>query len=418
MKSIFKNIKNVKIFKNIRKKTGFKLIEVIILMVITAGLGIGIGISIGFLNFSNNNSKHYSDTSSLDNNVREIIDTYDSILENYYTNVDKDALTNSAIKAMLDTLGDPYSLYMNDEETTSFDERMQGDYQGIGAEISLDKDGNVIVVNVFKNSPASAVGILSGDIIANVDNKSTTGMTTMNVASLLKGPMGTTVKVKVLRATVEKEFSIIRNKVVIPSITSQTFTKNNKKIGYIKIDIFSDNTYDQFKTAVLNLEKEKIDSLILDVRDNSGGYLNRVSEMISMFLPKDKIIYQLQDKENTEKVYSYTAEKRTYPVAVLINKYSASASEILAAAFKESYGATIIGVNSFGKGTVQQTFKLETGGMVKYTVQKWLTPNGNWINDVGVTPDMKIEQNESYYTNKIVENDTQLNKALEVLSTK
>lgn len=419
-----KILEKIKIRKNEMKETiterrnGFKLIEVIVLMIIAASIGVGIGISTVFLEINKDNLKHYGDTSTSDDNIKEIIDTYNSIIENYYTDVDKDELSNNAIRGMMETLGDPYSTYMDDEQTTSFDERMKGDYQGIGAEITTDKNGNIVIVNIFKGSPAEKAGLLPSDIVIAVDSKSTNGMSATDVASLLKGKANTAVKVKVLRGETEKEFSLTRNRVVIPSITSQTFTRNNKKIGYIEVDIFSDNTYDQFRTAVLNLEKQNINSLVIDVRDNSGGYLNRVSEMISMFLSKDKVIYQLQDKEHTEKIYSFTDEKRTYPVAVLINNYSASASEILAAAFKESYGATIIGVNSYGKGTVQQTFKLETGGMVKYTVQKWLTPNGNWINEVGIKPDIKIEQNENYYENKTIENDTQLNAALETLSTK
>jgi carboxyl-terminal processing protease len=424
VKAMKKILEKIKIRKNEMKETiterrnGFKLIEVIVLMIIAASIGVGIGISTVFLEINKDNLKHYGDTSTSDDNIKEIIDTYNSIIENYYTDVDKDELSNNAIRGMMETLGDPYSTYMDDEQTTSFDERMKGDYQGIGAEITTDKNGNIVIVNIFKGSPAEKAGLLPSDIVIAVDSKSTNGMSATDVASLLKGKANTAVKVKVLRGETEKEFSLTRNRVVIPSITSQTFTRNNKKIGYIEVDIFSDNTYDQFRTAVLNLEKQNINSLVIDVRDNSGGYLNRVSEMISMFLSKDKVIYQLQDKEHTEKIYSFTDEKRTYPVAVLINNYSASASEILAAAFKESYGATIIGVNSYGKGTVQQTFKLETGGMVKYTVQKWLTPNGNWINEVGIKPDIKIEQNENYYENKTIENDTQLNAALETLSTK
>jgi carboxyl-terminal processing protease len=138
--------------------------------------------------------------------------------------------------------------------------------------------------------------------------------------------------------------------------------------------------------------------------------------MVSMFLEKEKIIYQLEDREKTTKINSFTSEKRTYPIVVLINQFSASASEIMAAALKESYGATLIGVNSYGKGTVQQTVSLDSGGMLKYTIQKWLTPDGNWINDIGITPDIKIEQSNTYYTDKDEKNDLQLQEALEFLS--
>ncbi len=398
------------------KKTGFKLLEVIIIMIVTVSIGVAVGISAVFLGVSTNNLQNCNDINVNDPNIKEIIETYNSIINNYYVDVDKDEITTNAIRSMLETLGDPHSTYMNDEQTTSFDDRMQGDYQGIGAEIIQDKYGNIIILKAFDGSPAQTIGIMSQDIIISVDEKSVKGLTTTEVASLLKGRAGTTVDVKILRGEVEKNFTITRNKIVITSVKHQMFTENNKKIGYIKIDIFSNNTYDQFKAAVLELEKNKINSLIIDVRDNSGGYLNRVSEMTSMFLPKNKLIYQLEDRNGVQKIYSYTEESRSYPMVVLINKYSASASEIMAAALMESYGATVIGVNSFGKGTVQQTFKLETGGMIKYTTQKWLTPNGNWINEVGIEPNIKIEQIENYYSNPSAENDAQLKKAIEVLS--
>ncbi len=401
---------------HINKKTGFKLLEVVIIMIITVSLGVAVGVGIVFFNIDRNDLKFCAETNISDNNIKEIVDTYNSIINNYYTDVDKDELASKAIEAMLEALGDPYSTYMNIDETTSFNERMKGDYQGIGAEISYDKDGNIVILKIFGGSPAETAGLKALDIITKVDGKSIAGLSTAEVAALLKGKINTAVKVTITRNDIEKEVTITRNKIIIPSIQQETFTKNNKKVGYIKIDIFSDNTYDQFKAALLALEKEKIDSLIIDVRDNSGGYLNRVSEIVSMFLPKDKIIYQLSSKDKVEKIYSYTKDSRSYPIAVLINKYSASASEILAAALKESYGATIIGINSFGKGTVQQTFSLDTGGMIKYTIQKWLTPKGNWINNTGITPDIELEQGKDYYNNPTSDNDLQLQKAIETLS--
>ena len=290
----------------------------------------------------------------VDSNIKEIIDTYEFIINKYYAEVDKEELANGAIKAMLEALGDPYSTYLDEEQTGAFDERMMGDYQGIGAEITQDKDGNILILKTFDNSPAQKAGLQPLDIILSVDDKSVEGLTTTQVASLLKGKGGTTVNVKVLRNEEEKTFTVTRDKIVIISIKQQSFERNKKKIGYIKIDIFSNNIYEQFREALLALEKEKIDSLIVDVRDNSGGFLTRVSEIISMFLPKDKIIYQLKERDGVKEVYSFTDESRSYPMAVLINQYSASASEILAVALKESYGATVVGGTSYGKGTVQK----------------------------------------------------------------
>jgi carboxyl-terminal processing protease len=404
--------------KDILKRDGFKLKEVIIITVIATLFGLLVGcLTVGYA-LDKKADKKYSSVDKLEPELQEIIDTYNSIRNNYYKDINKDELINSAIKGMLDTLDDPYSTYMSGSETTAFNERMQGNYQGIGAEISLDKEGNVIVLKTFKDAPSEKAGLLPLDIIKEVNGKATKGLTTIETAEMLKGVAGTEVSIKILRGTEEKDYTLKREKVSLSSVTSQVFEKNNKKIGYITIEIFSDNTYDQFKKALLNLETQKINSLIIDVRDNSGGYLSRVSEIVSLFLDKTKVIYQLKDKTSTKKIYSFTKEKREYPVAVLINEYSASASEILAGAMKESYNADIVGVNSFGKGTVQQTFTLATGGMVKYTTQKWLTPKGNWINKVGIEPTTKISQSEDYYKEPKIEKDIQLQKAIEILSNK
>jgi len=193
------------------------------------------------------------------------------------------------------------------------------------------------------------------------------------------------------------------------------FKENNKKIGYIFISLFANNTYEQFRRAVLDFEDEKIDSLIIDVRSNSGGYLNSVVEMMSMFLPKDSIIYQIKVQDNIKKHYTKTKEYRDYPVVVLINEYSASASEILAGAFKEVYKAEIVGKTSFGKGSVQETRNLENGGMLKITTQNWLTPLGNSIEGKGIDPTIEIDLGKEYLNDSSLKNDFQLQKALEIL---
>lgn len=399
-------------------KTGFRLLEVIIIMLITCVIGITLGASIVYMSLLNSNQHEYVNENKFDPNLKEIINTYNSIIENYYEEVNKVQLSDSAIEAMLKSLGDDYSTYMNQSDTSSFLERMQGDYYGIGAEITTDTSGYAKIIKVFDNSPAKEAGLKQYDLIKKVNSDNVQGFQIADVADKLKGPEGTGVNVVIERDKTEIELKLIRRKIILSSVSKEIFEEGKKKIGYLKIDLFSNNTYTQFKDKLLKLEKEKIDSLIIDVRDNSGGYLYRVSEIVSLFLPTEKIIYQLESREDVKKIYSYTKESRDYPIVVLINEYSASASEILAAAFKESYGATIAGVNSFGKGTVQQTFDLESGGMVKYTIQKWLTPLGNWIHKKGITPNLKVEQAEKYYKEPTFKNDTQLQKAIEHLKTK
>lgn len=201
---------------------------------------------------------------------------------------------------------------------------------------------------------------------------------------------------------------------MVPTVSSNLFNEEDQKIGYIKIDLFSNTTYQEFIKELKKLEKKKIASLIIDVRDNSGGHLDQVQKLVDIFLEKKAVIYQIEGK-SSKKVYATTKEKRNYKIAVLINHTSASASEILAAAMQESYKATIIGTNSYGKNSIQKQQKLSNGSLVKYTVKKWLTPNGKSIENNGVIPDIVVGQKEDYYNNPTIDNDQQLQKAIEIL---
>ena len=209
---------------------------------------------------------------------------------------------------------------------------------------------------------------------------------------------------------------VTKTTIEIQSVTSDIIEKNNKKIGYINISIFSSVTDSQFNSNLDYLQKNNIDGLIIDVRNNGGGYLSSVTNIANRILKKDKIIYQLESDNKIEKKKDTTKESLEIPIAVLTNEGSASASEILAAAIKESYGGYIVGTNTYGKGTVQQTAYLSDGSMLKYTVQNWLTPNGVWINDVGLEPTNFVELSEEYIENPIIENDNQLQTALDILT--
>ena len=351
-----------------------------------------------------------------DKDLKEFINTYEDVVDNYYEDVDKDKLISSAINGMLSELGDPYSMYMDEETTEDFNDRLYGNYSGIGAEISMNENNEVYIYSLFEGSPAKKVGLKVGDIITKVNNESMKGKTSSDVSNAIKGITGSEVKVTVLRDNKEKTYTVSRENITLESVTSEVLEKNNQKVGHVTINIFAANTCDQFENAINSLEKDGIDKVIIDVRYNSGGYLDSVTDMMKLFLEKGKTIYQLSEKDKITKVKDDTKESRKTEVVVLINEYSASASEILASSFQESYGAKIVGVNSYGKGTVQQTKELNTGGMLKYTTQKWLTPKGNWINDVGVTPDEKVEQSEEYYEDPTNEKDVQLQKSLDMLT--
>ncbi len=353
-----------------------------------------------------------------DKNLKEFEEVYDLINDSYYKEVNKKELIDGAINGMLESLDDPHTSYFTKEETQSFNEVMNGSYEGIGAEISINNDGKIIVHSVFKNSPAYKEGLQFNDIILEVNGKSTEGITTTETVALIKDPKKPTANIIIERNGQRLEFNIKKEKVVIESVESDTYQKNGKNIGYVRVNNFANNTYQQFKEHIEELEKNNIDSLIIDVRGNSGGYLHSVTSMLDLFISKNNIIYQIEGRKDKQIYKAESYDKRQYPIAVLINKASASASEILAISLNESYGAIIVGTESYGKGTVQVTKDLSGGAMIKYTIQKWLSPNGNWINEVGVKPTIEVELSEEYLQNPIFENDNQLQRALEELSKK
>ena len=192
--------------------------------------------------------------------------------------------------------------------------------------------------------------------------------------------------------------------------------QENHKIGYIKIDIFSATTYSQLKKTIEKLEKENIEGMIIDVRDNTGGHLTVVSDMLSLMMDKSHVIYQIENKGKKTKYYSTGKKTKQYPIVILQNSGSASASELFTAAMKEEYGAKVVGTKSYGKGTVQELNTLQDGTQYKFTTKKWLTPKGNWIHEKGITPDENVELDEKYFENPTQENDNQLQKALYVVN--
>lgn len=399
----------------LNKKSDFKIYELIL-------FGFSIMIVSSFLTFfivNEVNSGKNSNKTMVDNDaLTEFKEVYNLINNSYYKEVDKNELINGAINGMLSSLNDPHTSYFNEPETENFNELMNGSYFGIGAEISVDKEGNIFILSVFKNSPASEVGLRFNDVIMEVNGKSTNGLTTNDVVALIKDQTVSKAHIKINRDGQPLEFDVERKNVVISSVESQVLSKNGKKIGYVIVNTFANNTYEQFRKNIEELEEENIKGLIIDVRGNSGGYLHSVTNMINMFLPKGKIIYQIADKNTVHKYTATTDESRNYPIAVLVNKSSASASEILAISLKESYDAYVVGTSTYGKGTVQTTKDLPSGGMIKYTIQKWLSPKGNWINDRGVEPTHEVELSKDYESNPSLENDNQLQKALELVSNK
>ena len=351
--------------------------EVIIVMIFS----IGIGILMCFGGISIITGKNYL---AVTKDLKKVVDTYYAIVDNYYGELDKDKLIDGAVEGMISSVGDTFTSYSDTESTSSFDETINGSYEGIGCTVATLEDGTISVIDMFDDSPSYKAGLKVGDVILKVDGESYEGKNSNDISNYIKN-------------------------------SGKVIEQDNKKIGYIKISLFASNSYKQFKNKLDELEKSNIDDLIIDVRDNSGGYLSSVTDICNLFLDKGKVIYQLEDSKGKVKKKDTTKEKRKYDIVVLINGGSASASEILASAIKESYGGDIVGTNSYGKGTVQQTKKLLDGSMIKYTTQKWLTPDGNSINEVGVTPTKVVELNEEYFNNPTTENDNQLQEAINII---
>ena len=402
------NIDNVKEIVTIQKE-GFSYPEMVIIMIIAILFGFLIGNVVSF-------SKNDGSSSSVPSDLKEFAATYNDIVNNYYTSVNKEELIDAGIKGMINYLDDPYATYFDGTNSTTFNQTLEGNYEGIGVEVTNDNN-KVKVSKVFDDTPAKKAGIKVGDYITKVNGESTEGKTLSEVVSSIKNAKSKEVEITITRDNQEKVLKVTRATVDMPYTSSKVYEQNGKKIGYLKIEMFSNNIGKQVKKELTSLEKQKIDKLVIDVRDNPGGYLTQVTDILSLFMTKKDVIYQLQTKDKKQKVYG-TSSKATYKysVTVIINENSASASEILASAFKETYGAEVVGVNSYGKGTVQKTGDLRNGDTIKYTVQKWLTPKGTWINEKGVTPTKEVKLELADGETLTEDNDTQLKVAIELAS--
>ena len=351
----------------------------------------------------------------LSKELAKFVDAYEAIVDNYYKEVDKDKLVESAINGMVSSIGDEYTSYSDKDVTDNFNETVNGKYMGIGALI-MKSENDLVIYKVFEDSPSYKAGLKDGDIILKLDDKDTKDMSVNDIASIVKNDDNKEVKLLVKRGEENLDITIVKDMVELPVVSGKVINYNDKKIGYISLSIFSSVASEQFNKELVKLEKEGISGLVIDVRGNSGGYLTTVTDIASYFLKKGDIIYKLEVNDKVTVRKDKTKESRDYPVAVLIDKNSASASEILASSIKESYNGYVVGTNSYGKGTVQQTLVLSDGSMIKYTIEKWLTPLGNWINEEGVIPTNYVELSSEYLNNPVFENDNQLNKALELVS--
>ncbi len=384
-----------------KQKGGFNLKEITLIIIITALIT---SLTTGVIVYNQNKLTRnltYQDLNE-DNALKEFLAVYASLVDEYYEDVDKTALLENAISAMFNYLGEDYSTYMNKEQTDALAEKLIGEYTGIGIEISRQDNS---IANFIEGSSAKEAGLLVGDIITSINDSIIA--TSDEIKEKIKGlKEGDTIKITVNRGEEQLTFNVQNKRILYPAVNYEKIEDN---IGYLKISTFSNTLKEQVEKALENLEKEGINSLIIDLRNNTGGYLVAAKDVASMFIEKGKVIYSLEDKENKKEYKDETEEKRNYKIVLLMNDGTASASEVLIAALKESYGGVTVGTTTYGKGKVQQTHSLEDGSMVKYTSAKWLTPKGDCIDEVGITPEYIVEE-----PLKETEEDTQLKKAIEL----
>lgn len=399
-----------------RKNKDFKVQEVIILVVITCVFSFFAGSSYTRMKYIGN--AYSQEEIELSEELETFVLNYQHIIDNYYEELDEEKLLDAAFSAVVAELNDPYSIYMNESDYSNLNINLEGNYEGLGIAIYKEKvDDHVIISSVFENSPAYEAGLKENDVILAVNGKSTMDLETSEVSDLILNGKESEYELTILRDGKEKKIKISKSNVEIKSIEYRMYERNNKKIGYIYVSIFANNTYSQFKLALEDLEKQGMEALIIDVRSNTGGHLTAVYKMISLFVDSSHIAYQLEQDGKKEPVYSTGKTNKTYPIVFIADSYSASASEVLIGSLKDNLGAKLVGTKTYGKGTVQEMITLENGDQYKITTMKWLTPKGTWVNDTnGIIPDIEVTLSEKFIENPIDENDNQLEAALKEIS--
>jgi carboxyl-terminal processing protease len=346
---------------------------------------------------------------------------YNTIKANYDGTLDQTKLLDGVKAGLATATGDPYTLYFNAKQASDFNKQLEGTFSGVGAELGQDSTGNLIVVAPIDGAPASKAGLRPQDIIASIDGKTTTGMSIDEAVSKIRGKKGTDVSLRIIRdKTQDLTIKITRDDIKIPSVKSQVLPGN---IGYLEINQFSDDTASLAQTAAKDFKDKGVKGVILDLRGNPGGLVNAATAVSSLWLPEGKTI--LQERRGSTTVSTELANGNNIlagvPTVVLIDAGSASASEITAGALKDNGVATLIGVKSFGKGSVQQIINLggpEQDGSaaeLKVTIARWYRPNGQNIDKKGVNPDKEVKMTDDDYKQKL---DPQKDAAIEFLNNR
>jgi len=347
---------------------------------------------------SNKATTKSSDTLTKDDLAKlELV--YDTLVSGYVDkNINKDDIINGALKGMAEATGDPYTNYLVNDETAAIDETMTGSFGGIGAELRSENN-HVIISNTREGTPAQKIGLQENDVILKVNGEDMEGKSISYVVSKVRGEVGTDVTLTIQRGTQELEVKITRAKIAIETVKG-TVDSTDATIGHVQINSFAKNTAKELEQAVTDLREKGVKKFIFDVRYNPGGLLDQAIMIANMFVENGKTILNVEDRDGNIKSYNasekYGTFKITEPYVLLVNEGSASASEILAAALKESADAKLIGKKTYGKGTVQSVVEVGENAELKYTMAKWLTPDKTWIHKTGIKPTEEVSMPEYY----------------------
>ncbi len=346
-------------------------------------------------------------------------ETWDKLEEKYVDKkkLDKKKMYYGAIKGMTASVEDPYTFFLTPDENKQTKEELGGRFEGIGAQLGL-KDNRIVVVAPLKDSPSEKAGLLSGDVIAAVDGKSTKGWTLTQAVSKIRGPKNTTVKLTVERASGTKDVKIIRDEVKIPTIE----VEYKSDIAVLKLNQFGEHTNSEWDKAIAEIQtkwkSKDIKGMVLDLRDNPGGYLESAVYIASEFIPKGKLVVK-QESTKVSETRDYTVYREgkllDIPLVVMINEGSASASEIVAGCLRDYRRATLVGQKSFGKGSVQEALDLKDNAGLHVTIAKWILPKGDWINGKGIEPKIKVQNPTPAVGTSEKPADEQLEKAIETV---
>ncbi|SES38584.1 carboxyl-terminal processing protease [Salipaludibacillus aurantiacus] len=343
-----------------------------------------------------------------DEQFEKVQRAYRMIQESFINDVDETELLDGAIHGMLESLDDPYSVYMDESSARQFMDSLDSSFEGIGAEVSMT-NGRVTIVAPFHDSPAEEAGLRPNDQILEIDGENIEGLSLYEAVSKIRGEKGTTVTLTIQRPGVNDPINldVIRDEIPIETVYSEIVEENGQTIGVLEIRSFSENTAERFEEELAEVESHDLDGLVIDVRGNPGGFLQSVEDIGSLIIPGGEPIVQIEDREG-EKIrhLSNLEEDKDYPMVALIDEGSASASEILAAALMEAGGHEVVGKSTFGKGTVQQTLPLGDGSEMKLTLFRWLTSDGNDINEEGVQPTVEVAQPDFFYVSPIDSEET------------